>query len=79
MRQLNTTEINAVSGGFFFKAACKPVATVCLNPLEYALNFIGGALKLLCTGEKSPTATICSPCQPCKPACGGDNGGGVIS
>lgn len=68
MRELNSAELSTVSGGFFFHKSCvKPVAPKCgcTNPLELALGFLGGAIKLLCTGERSvSTNPDCTPVTP---------------
>lgn len=81
MRTLHQNELTAVSGGTFCrpKPACapKPVcapAPSCVSPLAYVLGFIGGAIKLLCTGVPSPSA----PCTPTPPTCGGGTTPGPI-
>ena len=72
MRQLNTTEVQAVSGGFFFKSSTTVAS--CLSPLAYSLALLGGTFKLLLTGVKSPTSTVCLTSCGC--SCGSTGGAG---
>jgi len=68
MRELNTTEVAAVSGGFFcFKPAAPAPACGCKpNPLSFVLGFLGGAVKLLTTGVPS-NGTPCPAPKPTTP------------
>ncbi|HEX5373202.1 MAG TPA: hypothetical protein VFW84_10770 [Aquabacterium sp.] len=82
MRTLHQNELTAVSGGTFCKPkpSCQPKpvcapAPTCLTPLAYVLGFIGGAIKLLCTGQTSPTAQLCTPTPP---TCGGGTPTGPV-
>ncbi len=65
MRELNTTEVAAVSGG----TCVKPAAPACgchTKPLAFLLGFLGGAIKLLTTGVPS-NGTPCPTPKPTTP------------
>jgi hypothetical protein len=65
MRELNHTDLAAVSGGHFFSCSkpvvVKPACGCAVSPLSFVLGFVGGALKLLCTGEPSTPAPSTCP------------------